>query len=223
MGYASTAKRYYNSGKRKYRRAKVWANTPQTPKQLAIQAYKGVRYLKGLVNSEMLHNQVSGSVSVNNSTGQVISLTSIGQNDTDAGRTGNSILARNLFIRLGITQNSSATSTFYRIMLVLDTQQVADTAPTIAQILQSASTLSPLNDDNTGRFKIMQNWFFTTDNTKNTTRVIEKYYKIYKHVRFNGTTSSDIQKNGMYLVMLSDQSTNTPSIAYNVKLGYHDN
>jgi len=108
-------------------------------------------------------------------------------------------------------------------MLIVDNQQISDTAPTTAELLQTSSCLSALNSNQSGRFKILKNWFFTIDNAKNKTRVIDYYSKLWHHVKFNGTLGGDIQKGGIYLFFLSDQPTNTPTIYYNCKIGYHDN
>ena len=189
---------------------------------LAAKAAKGVWYLKGLVNSEMLHNQQTGSTTVPN-TGVLTLLNGMAQNDTSSGRTGNSILMRNVFLRLVLKQHVNATSTVYRVMLVLDKQQVSDTLPTITNILETFSPIAPLATASVGRFKVMKNWFFTTDDTKSQTRILELYKQFRFHTKYNGTANTDIQKNGLYLVVLTDQAVNTPTLDFTWKVGYHDN
>ena len=108
-------------------------------------------------------------------------------------------------------------------MLVLDKQQIGDTPPAVSDILETVSPLSPLATATVGRFTIMKNWFFTTDDTKSQTRIIECYKQFRPHAKYNGVANTDIQKNGLYLVLLSDQSTNTPRIDFTWKVGYHDN
>lgn len=223
MPYTSR-RRPYRKGSRSRRSKTPWYNRRYNAMQLAAKAARGVWYLKGLVNSEMKHYVTTATVTPDNTTGSVINLVATAQGDSDVGeREGNSIFLRNLLIRLAITQNATATSTFYRIMVVQDTQQIGDTAPTIGNVLNTASTLSSLNTGTAGRFKIIKNWFFSTDDFKSNTRNIEYYKDMRVHVRYNGSAASDIQKNGFYLMMLSDQATNTPSITYNCKIGYHDN
>lgn len=196
--------------------------TPESAYSLAVKAAQDIWYLKGLVNSEMLHNQSTGSTTTN-STGTITLLNGMGQNDTASGRTGNSILMRNVFLRLGFQQHASASSTTYRVMLVLDKQQVGDTAPLISDILETVNVYAPLATASVGRFKIIKNWFFNTNNASNTFKKID-YYKDFRfHTRYNGTSNADIQKNGLYLITLCDQATNTPTFSYTWKVGYHDN
>jgi len=189
---------------------------------LAKQAAKDIWYLKGLVNSELLHSQSLGATPIS-SAGTMFLLNGMAQNDTSSGRTGNSILMRNCHLRLGFEQNAAAVITTYRCILLWDTQQIGDTNPVVTDVLESASPYSPLSTANAGRFKILKSWFFTTDDTKAQTRLIEHYSDFRIHTRYNGTANTDIQKNGLYLLVLSDQAINTPNFRYSTKVGYHDN
>lgn len=211
---------------RRYRKKtykkKPWYRKKYDAISIAKHAARGVWYLKGLVNSEMLHNQSTGNTTTS-STGTVTLLNGMAQNDTASGRTGNSILMRNVFLRLGFQQHPSASSTTYRVMLVLDKQQVGDSNPTIADILETVNVYSPLATANVGRFKVMKNWFFNTNDVAGTFKKLELYKDFRFHTRYNGTSGSDIQKNGLYLITLSDQATHAPTFAYTWKVGYHDN
>lgn len=211
----------YAKRKRSFKK-KPWYRKKYDTISLAKKALQGVWYLKGLVNSEMLHNQSIGSTTTPN-TGTMTLLNGMAQNDTSSGRTGNSILMRNVHLRLGFEQHASATLTTYRVILLWDTQQTADTAPAVTDVLESASPYSPLATANAGRFKILKSWFFTTDDNKTQTKLIECYKQFRVHTRYNGTANTDIQKMGLYLLTIADQATNVPTFRYSWKVGYHDN
>lgn len=215
------ARRQYGRRSRRARRT-PWYRRKYDAMSLAAKAAKGVWYLKGLVNSEMLHNQNLGSTT-SSSTGTMTLLNGMAQGDTSSQRTGNSILMRNVHLRLVFTQNPTAVSTIYRVMLILDTQQIGDTNPSVTDVLESASPLSPLATGTSGRFKVLKSWFFTTDDDKSQTKIIQFYKDFRFHTRYNGTANTDIQKNGLYLLHLTDQATNTPTLNYSWKVGYHDN
>lgn len=204
------------------RSKKAWYDKKYSTAQLARKAWRATKYIKGLVNSEMLQIINSSSTAIPN-TGAVVSLSNIAQGDTVSGRTGNSVLARTFLLRAQVTKHASATETFVRIMLIWDTQQIGDTAPTIATVLDSVDTLSGLNVSTTGRYKILMNKHYTLDTTRTSSIYINKFFNIYKHIRYNGTGDSDIQKNGLYMVLLGNEATNTPLLSYMCKLGYHDN
>lgn len=202
---------------------KSWYNKKYSALQLATKAWKATRYIKGLVNSEMLHNRIGGNITID-STGALLSLAAISQGDSDSGRTGNSIFARNLSMNLNVKINASNLATqFVRIVLLQDNQQISDTAPTISDVLDSAYPNAPLNQSTAGRFTIIRNWEFYLNASNQPGRVLKKYFKLWHHIRYNGSASTDIQRGGLYLLYISDQATNPPTAGYQIKLGYHDN
>jgi len=216
------ASRRGRSSRRSYGPFNTSKFTPQSAYSMAVQAAKDIWYIKGLVNSEMLHNQSLGATTIP-STGVMTLLNGMAQNDTSSGRTGNSILMRNCHLRLGFEQNAAAILTTYRIILLWDTQQVGDTNPSVTDVLETASPYSPLATASAGRFKVLKSWFFTTDDNKAQTKLITHYADFRTHTRYNGTANTDIQKNGLYLLAIADQAVNVPTYKYSWKVGYHDN
>lgn len=211
------------------RRKQPWYLRKYNAFQLARKAYSGVNYIRGLVNSEMLHVTSTLNTTIDQN-GNLTNITAIAQGDTDAGRTGNSIFVRSLLLRWTAIINSTGTpDTTVRAMVVIDTQQISDTAPTFADILQvTASVLAPithLNDGNSGRFKVLYNKVININSGSNRNQTEEVYLDIKSHVRYNGTASTDIQKGGIYYGFISDQSTagTVPTVNAVARLGYHDN
>ncbi|WP_445779126.1 hypothetical protein, partial [Shewanella sp.] len=64
---------------------------------------------------------------------------------------------------------------------------------------------------------------FTLDNVTNKQRLVNVNRYFAHHVKWNGTTASEIKKGGMYMLLLSDEATNTPTCVYNTRLSYYDN
>lgn len=188
----------------------------------AYKAYKGVKYLKGLVNAELHHWETDVSNAQPSTTGIVKHLSDLTIGDLATNRTGNSILAKYLFGRIQFSKNTAAPITFIRCMIVKDNQQIGDTSPLISNILSSVSTYSPLNPNTAGRFKIMKDFTIKLEATK-TASQIKINMKLPFHIKFNGSTGVDIQKNGLYFVMLSNEPINFPSVYYNLKLSFYDN
>jgi hypothetical protein len=222
MAYA----RRYNKTTRRSRKKPAWYNQKYSTMQIAQKAWKATKYLKGLVNSEMLHVDTSNVLGVN--AGAIFHLTGIAQGDTDAGRTGNSLLLKNIYLR-GICEINSAVTGDSRVLLALvkDTQQISDTTPALTDIFQnSTSTETMLKLNNSGRFKILwrKTYVLSIASGGRNALEINKYFKVYDHVRFNGSSSSDIQKNGYYLtVITSEVAANAPTVSITSRIGYHDN
>lgn len=209
--------------RRNYGRKKTsWLNKRYSVGQMAQKALSGVSYLRGLVNSETQHAILTASGNINSS-GSITHLTGVGQGDDKNHRTGRSILARSLYMNMQIDANAAATFTHARIIVFMDTQQIADTNPTITDVLNSAHYLSLLNPNSGGRFKVLKNWQITLDASTRNSITLTKYFKLYNHVLYNGSNGADIQKNGIYVLLISNQVTNTPAMEYNFNLGFHDN
>lgn len=190
--------------------------------QLASAAWRGVRYIKGLVNSEMFNVTLNADATPSSS-GSVVHLTAIAQGDGSGSRTGNSIFVRKVYGNFNVKQHATAAYTSYRLILFMDTQQVGDTSPAVTDVLESTRVTSYLNPNTTGRFSILWDRRFTTEDNGNETRMLKFYKNMRHHVRYNGSATSDVQKGGLYLLLLSDQATNTPTVSYEIKVAYHDN
>lgn len=222
-------KSYRKRGGKRYN--KRWFNTnkftPGRAYELAKQAAKDIWYIKGLVNSEMLHADFTYGPGTNiPNTGFVTNVVALSQGDGSNNRTGNSILLRNLAYRYKLDINSSVSSnTTILFMLIKDTQTEADGLPAVTTVLQSSTTWSLMNLLTAGRFKIIKrrNYTLTPASGGRPSIEIKGYHKIYDHVRYNGTTANDIQKNGYYMLWLSSETTNQPTIVGSMRIGYHDN
>jgi len=204
------------------RRSTAWYNRKYSAKDVALQALRNTKYLKGLVNSEMFHHDRSETALNIGAAGAVANLCAIAQGDGASARTGNSLLLRNHLMRIRFTKDVDVPTTVIRFMLVQDNQQVGDTSPSVTDILTAADVDSPLNLNAAGRFKVLLNKTVQLhDNSPMYHK--EMYRSLYTHLRYNGSASTDIQRNGYYLLTISDQSVATPTMDLYSRVGYRDN
>lgn len=197
------------------------------PLAMAYAAYKGVKYLKSIVNVEFKKHD-SQATNTPSTSGVISSLAAIAQGDTDQTRSGNSILAKSLYLQYTIKQHASASETFCRLVVFMDKQQISDTAPSIGDILDSTFSsqywLAPLNNEfGVGRFKVLADRRFAFSGNGKEAHIGKLYLKLKNHIRYNGSTVSDIQKNGIYLLWVSSEATNTPSVEHVARLTFTDN
>lgn len=193
----------------------------KTAKWAANAAWK----LKGLVNSELKKVDYTAAGTNVTNAGTVVDLNNIGQGDTDNARNGNSLYVRSLNWK-GYLARPTAGDVVQcvRLVVFMDTQQVGDTAPTLNNVLDNITPYSHLNSDTVGRFKILCNKVLTLDTAKSLSQQFEINIPMRHHIRYNGTTGTDVQKGGLYLGFLSTQGTsNYPTISYEARLCYHDN
>lgn len=159
------------------------------------------------------------------STGDVIAVTLIGQGDSMSQREGNSVKLQHLTMRHVFEHNISGNiNQFVRVILFCDRQQIADTLPAVTDVLESASHLSPYSLASKGRFTILSDKLFRLNaNTYNGKAMVMKR-KMSQIVRWNSSATTDIQKNGIFILFISSQaSSNYPAGNYHTRLCYIDN
>lgn len=193
--------------------------------RMAKMAYNGVRYLKGLVNVEKHALYSNGVVNPDSSSGILSCLNLIAQGDGEGARTGDSIMMKQLHVNFQFTINSSASNTRVRA-IIFNYKQPQGATPVNTFVLQSATINALYNHDNAGLYTILYDRSVNLSNTglQETTRMVtRKFYQL--HEAFDGTSASvaDIQRNALWLLLMSDEATNTPSVSWRSQLMYVDN
>lgn len=191
--------------------------------QVASKALATANYIRGMVNCE-LHNydEAQTATAIDNS-GSVTSLIDgIAQGDTNNTFTGNSLLLKRVQLRGTIAMHASATSTRVRLMVVLDKRPPSSgTPPVVTDILNTAAITSFLNIENQiGRFKVLMDRTYVV-NTQFPERPFTFFRKLSLHCKFND--SQELSLNDVLILQISDESTNTPTVAFNSRLRYYDN
>jgi len=168
--------------------------------------------------------------------GTTTQITAVAQGDTQSTRTGNTINVTSVSIigrwsKAGDTAYSG--NAFYRWAVVVDKEQVADTLPAASAIFTGSPIGNFPNLDNLERFRILylspvfENARMSSD-TDATTSVatINSHWKwSWKgniKVSYNGTAGTDIEKNGIYVVYLSNDTQDTIDVAATARIGYTD-
>lgn len=189
----------------------------------AAKAAHDIYTIKGMINVEKHRHVITASGTTVNTSGGITSLVGIAQGDDQADRTGNSILVKGIALKMAVRIHASATASIVRIIFFIDTQQEEDTSPTVTDVINTANPLAPLSRARIGRFKILKNYILNLSAQKTPQVVINKYIKMHHHVRYNSSTSSDIQKGGIYMLIISNEATNTPQYDKQTILQFYDN
>jgi len=220
-------RRYGRRRVRRFRRRGARGGMPrlsnlQRALWMAKLAWRGVRAIRGLVNAEKHFTDTSFSTAISNS-GAITHLSAVAQGDTNATRTGNSIFSRMIFAQGVFTLNTSADEDTVRVIVFSDKQQIGDTTPAVTDVLTSASINSPLNVTTLGRFQILKE-FRRTFTSAGVNRGTYKFaIPMRHHVRYNGTASSDVQKGGLFVLLIASQPTNTLGHSAEWRLTFYDN
>lgn len=212
--------------KKRYIPRKKGGFSNMTIGQIASSAWKGVQYMKGLINSELLYSDANPIAGTVNTTGVIGLVNGIAIGDSPITRTGNSVLNVSCALNGYITWSTINSTQNIALWLIQDTQQVADTPPAFGTIFSGSDVQVFMNRDAAGRFKVLKKWTFEQDTSK--PQIVFSYYYEFPrgtvHTKYNGSASSDIQKNGLYIVAVSNQAaTSLPTLNVKTRFSYHDN
>lgn len=173
------------------------------------------------------------------SSGVAVHMTPIAQGDALEQREGNSVCVNSVSVRGVFTQQTDAPTTgAARILVVVDRQQIADTTPSPSDVITDAiiGGANPvINYPNRAfleRFRILfmskifdfKRLVLDSDIATVPTQspYIEWDWTGALKVLFNGTASTDIQKNGIYFIILTDSTSNTLDFSGVARIRYTD-
>lgn len=129
-------------------------------------------------------------------------------------RVGDSIQPTSLTWKFGFTNNNAEVDRTVSMLIVRDNQQIGDSTPTMSTLLENINDVSApyslINSQTAGRFSVLyRRTFVVGDRNSDNDTVIKQGTLKFKagssRIRYNGTLGSDIQRNGIYFMFVSDQ------------------
>lgn len=196
-------------------------------KPLAVQAYQvGTKALE-MLNAEKKYYDISQTtVTPANPSGSytVVSLvSSISQGDGPTNRDGSQIRLKSINVQLAMQINAAATTTNVRWVLFRDMRPQLAAAPTYIDLYDSTDVINTfLNiEDQWRRFKIIRSGLVTLNINQNPYSTTDLYVPCSLPIRYS--TSNDVINTNIYLMLVSNEATNTPSVAYRYRVRFYDN
>lgn len=216
-------------------RSKKFKKNPKTMKSkvnLALRLSK-----KALKQEESKYSNQTNYATAVTTTFQVNALCQIAQGDTAVLRDGNKIVVDHITVRAFFESNagSNITSCMVRMIVLQDLQQIGDSDINVGSVFVNGSLWNSNYNfpDSVGRFKIIYDETFevtpsslayasagATASSFNTNCFKKLKLKLpHPTVLFNGTATTDIQKNGVYMLLAKSNNgyTVTPDINTQVK------
>jgi len=154
------------------------------------------------------------------STALITPLDGIAQGVTQSTRVGDSIKASSLFIRYSLSR--VAGDSFCRIIHFI---WKSNDVPTVAQVLQTASYISPLNRDFGFNIRVLQDRLYTLASGESALQVEKIAKKLWYTNRYDSDAVTTTSMNGLYSLMISDKVAAgglEPVITYYARLSYKD-
>lgn len=228
-GYGGYSRGNYGrsySRRRSYRRTYPRSGTGQLDLiKTATAAYNGVQYLRSLVNVEK--HALTGTITAtpDSSTGSLQCINLIAQGDTESDRQGDSVMLKQVHCNMRLTINSAASNTVVRVILFLYKQPQGAT-PTITFVLNAGNHLAPYNHDNAGLYTVLYDKQFSlsiSGTQEVCPQFTRKFYQLHETFDGTGANVADIQTNGLWMAVISDESTNVPNFACRYQVLFIDN
>lgn len=165
---------------------------------------------------------------------QILPLTlGIAQGLTDITRVGDSILARDIAIKINLLwlASTSVHQSHTRVTLICWKDNLQINAPTAAKIFsQPAIFLSAFNKDYTDQFVVLDDQVHANEAqisqaTNQAPKYIKLYHKLDWHMRFIDATSSGASTNHLYLIFRNTGATsaNQGACDFYSRLNFTDN
>ncbi len=217
--------------KKRYRKRTVRPTYMGCGKMVMSDAQKALaiaRGVKALLNVEYKSHTVTAAALAITDSASATNLTLLVQGDTDITRDGSQVKFTSLRFGFTLKSNASATRTNVRIMLVHD-KQTNQAQATATQVLQDSTPIdaiiSAYNIDNVSRFNILYDKVFSLDPSYIPTlsRVVHKKLNLKVRYDANAGDVTDLTQDSIFLIMVSDQVTNDPTISHQIRLRYLDN
>lgn len=184
---------------------------------------KSVGLLKSLINTEEKYIDVATNNSFGTS-GIVTLLSACAQGNDDVERNGNKILMKDLLFRVNINGSSTPSATNVRFILFVD-KEFDGAVPSVTQVLQTASHLSPINIDYTKRFVILSDKRYSFTNTGYLSTFVKIYKQLQFHAFYDGSTTAtaDCKENMICALFITDQNVNQPGYNFYSRIKFYDN
>ncbi len=173
-------------------------------------------------NTERKFHDVVEVTALLNTTPNIEDLSLIVQGTGAAQRIGNSIRISSAQMRM-IYSDNDATNTLPIHIRHIVFKWTDDAAPLSAQILVSNTILSPLNVNNSHKYRIIYDAVIgLSPNGRET--VVRKYYKNQSQImKFDGGGSTDHVSGSYWSLAFSDNTADPPTLKFVSRLRYVDN
>lgn len=217
-------------GKSRFKRVANAVKSGVNLASTAMKAYKIAKSVAAVINVEKKYFDVTASAAIS-STAVITPLSLITQGDSYNNRDGNSVKLQSHFIRFHFLLNAASNNSTIRFMVVQDREYPNGTAVAIGQLIENTSggatsIVSPALHTTGRRFNVLLDKQVMLSTGSEWCNVYEQYLPIGNHIHYSDTnpnTTTDTREGQLYVVLFSDQTTNTPTVTYYSRLRFVDN
>lgn len=206
--------RYYSKS-RSYRRRR--GNYSKNSYTLAKKAFYLAK--KAQVTKELKHNEITGTITAPTSSGSITELSATTQGDTNNTRNGDTIYPTSLALRMKMNINASADSTQVRVIIF---RWISEAPSGVGNILESTSITSFKDQNERFQSQFLYDRVFNLNSVNKPELFFSKRIKLTKPISYSEAAPGVANRNGIWILIISDEAVNTPTLAYNTRLYFKD-
>jgi len=197
---------------------------------LAKRTATGLNEIRKLINIETKFCDTNISSSTQNTTGNAYCISQLAQGLQSTNRVGDSIRIQHIEIRGRVVISTAATTSLMRVLVVRDLDGYG-TAPTPADVLETVGVvgapLAPEKFQKRERFSILFDELFALQSGSSSGTSSAPFYFATSHqghVLYLGTAAASASdgKGSVYVMAVSDEGTNLPTIAFGSRILFTD-
>lgn len=193
--------------------------------QTARRALKLAQTVRDIVNTEKKTWIDTPLAAVTQtSTATIANLNAIAQGDDDSERLGKTIKCLSFQMKGTAYFNVSATRSVLRIIVFRDNGFDGAT-PVITNLLSGTpyiNAMRAIDPNDIARYTVLYDDVFDFCASKPIVN-FEHYKKYDQHIKFDGVAAADTANGGLWILAISDEATNGPSVTVRTKIRYVDN
>ncbi len=149
-------------------------------------------------------------------------LNGIVQGDTEQQRDGLSCNMIGFKLNYRVQLNAASTLAIVRVIIVRDNRQVESTNPGVLAVILSANPMAQHSRINPKRFTFYYDKVHALDDSSQRNIYRTLFCKAKFKMQFIGATATSQTSNGLYLILISDQAGNLPSVQFSFRAWFVD-
>lgn len=139
-------------------------------------------------------------------------------------RIGRKIYVKSIEFKAVITAGTAlvgSTVATVRVVILSDKQQIQSTAPAITDYMFTPSVTEPRNLYFMNRFHVLKDQIYKVDVYNPTVNIVKRML-FSTTLEYGGAGLGDITKNGIYIILVSNNAGNAPNISYSMRVWFND-
>lgn len=132
-------------------------------------------------------------------------ISAVSQGLTEANRIGNQISLKSALCQFNLNTGTASLPVTFRCVLFRSISDIDGATPTLTNMFVDATNInSPLNLQNSRKWKIIRDKMITLDPLTSRTRTVKMYSKLFGVENYTGVSGTNFDKGALFLLIWAD-------------------